>query len=53
MLDTQGPRRHAGDDGDHARALEMEIKGTRRKRPYHVTLFMHVMFIPFMHLILL
>ena len=22
---------HAGDDGDHAGALEMEIKGTRRK----------------------
>ena len=23
-------RRHAGDDGDHASALEMEIKGTKK-----------------------
>ena len=53
MCSARGPRRHAGGDGDHAGALEMEIKGTRRKRLYHVTLYMHVMFILFMHLILL
>ena len=39
-----GPRRYAGADGDHAGALEMEIKGAR-KGLYHITLFMHVMFI--------
>ena len=38
--------RHAGDDGDHARTLEMEIKSAK-KRPYHITLFMPVMFILF------
>ena len=52
MCGAQGPRHHAGGDGAHAGALEMEIKGTRRKRLYHVTLYMHVMFILFMHLIL-
>ena len=31
MKRSHGPWRRAGDDGDHARALEMEIKGTRRK----------------------
>ena len=40
---TYGARRHgpwccAGDDGDRARALEMEIKGTKMKRPYHITI---------------
>ena len=38
-------RCHAGDDGDHAGALEMEIEGTKKKRLYHVTYVMHVMFI--------
>ena len=32
-------RCHAGDDGDHAGALEMEIEGTKKKRLYHVTDF--------------
>ena len=37
-------RRHAGGDGDHAGALEMEIKGTRKGYTMsHIKL--HVMFI--------
>ena len=43
---------HAGDNGDHAGALEMEIKSTR-SWPYHVTYDLHVMLILFMHLIML
>ena len=35
---------HAGDDGDHAGALEMEIKSTSWW-PYHVTYDLHVMLI--------
>ena len=35
---------HAGDDGDHAGALEMEIKSTS-SWPYHVTYDLHVMLI--------
>ena len=45
MKRRHGPWCHAGDDGDHARALEMMIKGTRRKMPYHITLLLHVMLI--------
>ena len=46
-------RRHAGGDRDHAGALEMEITGTRRKG-YAISQYkLHVMFIHFMHLILL
>ena len=38
-------RRHAGNDGDHAGALEMEIKGTRRKG-YTISQYeLHVMLI--------
>ena len=37
---------HAGDDGDHASALEMEIKGTRRKGYAMSQIFeLHVMLI--------
>ena len=39
------PRCYASNDGDHAGALEMEIKSTRRQRPYHVTYCLHVMFV--------
>ena len=45
MKRSHGPWRRAGDDGDHARALKMEIKRHKKKRPYHITLSMHVMFI--------
>ena len=38
-------RRRAGDDGDHADALEMEVKSTRRQRTYHVTYWLHVIFV--------
>ena len=41
------------DDGDHARALEMKIKGAKTNGPYHITYELHVMLIFFMHLILL
>ena len=44
---------HAGDDGDHDDALEMEIKGTRWWWPYHVTYFDCMWCLSFMHLILL
>ena len=54
MWQRQGPRRHASGMMEimSAGALEMEIKGAR-KRLYHITLFLHVMFILFMYLILL
>ena len=38
-------RHHAGGDGDHASALEMEIKGTRRKGYTMSQYKLHVMFI--------
>ena len=38
-------RRHAGDDGDHAGALEMETKGTRRKGYTMSQYKLHLMFI--------
>ena len=38
-------RRHAGADGDHASALEMEIKGTRRKTISYHNYELHVMLI--------
>ena len=44
---------HAGDDGDHGDALEMEIKGTRWWWPYHVTYFDCMWCLPFMHPIFL
>ena len=36
---------HAGDDGDHAGALEMEIKGTRRKAISYHNFKLHVILI--------
>jgi len=60
----RGARCHDGEDGDHAGSVPvvMEIvperwrwRSTAQKeeRLYHVTLFLHVMLILFMHLILL
>ena len=46
-------RRHTGDDGDHAGALEMEIKGTRRKGYTMSQCELHVMFIHLCTLFLL
>ena len=53
MCGARGPRRHAGGDGDHAGALEMEIKGAKEEKaiPCHIILACDVN--PFMHLILL
>ena len=36
---------HAGDDGDHAGVLKMEIKGTRKKGYTMSQYKLHVMFI--------
>ena len=41
------------DDGDHARALEMKIKGARPKGHIISHYELHVMLILFMHLVLL
>ena len=54
MCGVQGVRRHAGDDGDRAGALEMEINGAKEEKaiPCHIILACDVY--PFiMHLILL
>jgi len=42
---------HRWNDGDHTMTHKMEIE--MREGPYHITLSMHVMLIPFLHLILL
>ena len=40
LCGVQGVRRHAGDDGDRAGALEMEIKGAKEEKaiPCHIIL---------------
>ena len=43
---------HAGDNDEHG-APKMEIKGAIWYWPYHVTIWLHVMFIMFLHLIFL